>query len=106
MPELAKPMLGPLAETEKRIFVASQWQLMWWRFRKHILAMVGTVILIAFYGAALTAEFLAIQDPEASRARDSLMPPQSIHLFDQGKFDPFIFAVIGTRDPNTYRRVY
>jgi peptide/nickel transport system permease protein len=107
MPELAKPTLvRVVAETEKRIFVASQWQLMWWRFRKHILAMVGTVILIAFYGAALTAEFLAIQDPEASRARDSLMPPQSIHLFDQGKFDPFIFAVIGTRDPNTYRRVY
>ena len=26
---------------EERVSVASQWQLMWWRFRKHKLAMIA-----------------------------------------------------------------
>ena len=26
---------------DARIFVASQWQLMWWRFRKHKLALIS-----------------------------------------------------------------
>jgi peptide/nickel transport system permease protein len=33
---------------DERIFVASQWQLMWWRFRKHKLAMASGVIVIGF----------------------------------------------------------
>ena len=36
---------GVLAED--RIAVATQWQLMWWRFRKHKLAIGGTVVLVA-----------------------------------------------------------
>jgi peptide/nickel transport system permease protein len=107
MTEIAAPTTRILAPPGKeRIFVASQWQLMWWRFRRHVLAMVAAVILIAFYGVALGAEFLATQEPEASRASDSLMPPQSIHLLDNGSIDPFVYAVKGKRDPNTYRRVY
>ena len=27
--------------TQQRIFVASQWQLMWWRFRKHRIAVAS-----------------------------------------------------------------
>ena len=34
---------------EERVSVATQWQLMWWRFRRHKLAMVGTVIVLLFY---------------------------------------------------------
>ncbi|HEX6774496.1 MAG TPA: hypothetical protein VF238_01540, partial [Methylomirabilota bacterium] len=26
--------------------VATQWQLMWWRFRRHRLAMVGTAVVL------------------------------------------------------------
>jgi peptide/nickel transport system permease protein len=43
-PELAtEPETGALAE--QRIAVATQWQLMWWRFRKHKLAVGGTIVL-------------------------------------------------------------
>ena len=28
-------------DIEERIFVATQWQLMWWKFRKHKPAMIG-----------------------------------------------------------------
>jgi peptide/nickel transport system permease protein len=91
---------------EERVAVATQWQLMWWRYRKHRLAMVGAVVLALFYLVAIGAEFLAYSDPEASDAQLSLMSPQAIHLFDEGKFSPHVYAIKGTRDPVTFKRVY
>lgn len=91
---------------EERIAVATQWQLMWWRFRKHRLAMIGAVVLLLFYIIGFSAEFLAYADPEASDAQLSLMSPQSIFLMDEGKFNPYVFAIKGVRDPVTFKRVY
>ena len=56
---------------EQRIFVASQWQLMWWRFRKHRVAVASAVVVLGFYLAVLGADFLAYSDPNpaASAAR-------------------------------------
>ena len=95
---------GNLAE--QRIAVATQWQLMWWRFRKHRLAVGGTIVLIAFYLVALFAEFFAYADPQDSDAQRSLMAPQPIHWFDDGRFKPFVYALKGTRDPVTFKRIY
>jgi peptide/nickel transport system permease protein len=91
---------------EERIFVASQWQLMWWRFRKHKLAMVSGVIIVGFYLAALGADFLAYADPNSSEAQRSLMPPQPIYFFDGWQFSPHVYAIKGRRDPMTFKRVY
>jgi peptide/nickel transport system permease protein len=91
---------------EDKIAVATQWQLMWWRFRKHKLAMAGTIILILFYGVALFADFFAYVDPLESEAQRSLMAPQPIHWFDEGSFSPYVYALKGTRDPMTFKRVY
>ena len=38
---------------EERIFVASQWQLMWWKFRKHKMAIAGSIVLFFLYFIAL-----------------------------------------------------
>ena len=92
--------------TEDRIAVATQWQLIWWRFRKHKLAVGGTIVLIAFYLVALFADFFAYADPNESEAQRSLMAPQPIHWFDEGVFRPYVFALKGTRDPRTFKRVY
>ena len=48
---------------EEKISVATQWQLMWWRFRKHKLAMAAAVIILLFYGVVIFADFLAYSDP-------------------------------------------
>jgi len=84
-----------LPAEEQRVFVASQWQLMWWRFRKHRLAVASGVVVLGFYGIVLGADFLAYADPNASEAQRSLMPPQSIHWFDGGRFSPHVYAVKG-----------
>ncbi len=91
---------------EQRIFVASQWQLMWWRFRKHKVAVVSGVIVVGFYLIVLSADFLAYSDPNASEAQRSLMPPQRVYWFDGGRFSPHVYGVKGARDPQTFKRVY
>lgn len=94
------------ALVEQRIAVATQWQLMWWRFRKHRLAVGGTIVLVAFYLVALFAEFFSYSDPQESDAQRSLMEPQSIHWIDDGRLAPYVYALKGTRDPVTFKRVY
>jgi peptide/nickel transport system permease protein len=91
---------------EQRIFVASQWQLMWWRFRKHRVAVASAAVVAGFYLAVLGADFLAYSDPNASEAQRSLMPPQPIHWFDEGRFRPHVYGLKGERDPQTFKRVY
>ncbi len=94
------------AEVADRISMATQWQLMWWRFRKHRLAVVAAVIIFGFYLVVIFAEFMAYATPLESEAERSLLPPQPIHLFDEGRFSPHVFALTGKRDPRTFKRVY
>ncbi len=44
---------------EERVYVASQWRLMWLHFRRHRLAMVGLAVLLMLYGIALVHPFVA-----------------------------------------------
>ena len=65
-----------------RIHVASQWQLIWWRFRRHKLALFSLIVLIFIYLIVLFAEFLAPYDPADYSARYTYAPPQALHLID------------------------
>ncbi|MGH7307783.1 MAG: ABC transporter permease [Candidatus Rokuibacteriota bacterium] len=102
------PAPGPAAAgaPERRIFVASQWQLMWWRFRKHRVAVASAAVVAAFYLVVIGADFLAYADPDASEAQRSLMPPQRVFWLDGWHFSPYVHAVKGARDPQTFKRVY
>ena len=99
-------MALPVSVVEERVSVATQWQLMWWRFKKHKLAMASSVIVILFYLLVVFADFLAYSDPLASEAQRSLLPPQRIQWFDNGRFDPLVYGLSGRRDPVTFKRVY
>lgn len=104
--DVETPAAPATPEAGERMYVASQWQLMWWRFRKHHLAMAAAMVVICFYLGAIFADFLAITDPELSDAKRSLMPPQRICWFDGWSFQPHVYAVKGARDPKTFKRVY
>ena len=104
-------VLPPAAPTERsaeeRISVASQWQLMWWRFRKHKIAVASAVVIALFYLVVLFAPFFAYADPYSSDANRALRPPQRIHLVDEnGSFGPFVYPIRGQRDFTTFQRVY
>jgi len=100
------PEVASITEAEERVSVAPQWKLMWWRFRKHAVAVASTVVVILLYVGVGLADFLAYSDPYASEAQRSLIAPQPLHLFDDGKFSPYVERLVGARDPTTFKRVY
>ena len=108
IPAAAEPApLQPTAPTdEERISVASQWLLMWWRFRKHKVAMASALVIGLFYMVVIFADAVAYADPQASDAQRSLFPPQSVHFFDESGFHPYVHPIIGVRDFTTFQRVY
>ena len=77
-----------------------------WRFRRHKLAIVGSIVVIFFYTVVLFADFLAYAPPTASEAQRSLLAPQGIHWVDHGRIDPYVYGFTGRRDPLTLKRVY
>ncbi|MCU0520104.1 MAG: ABC transporter permease [Anaerolineae bacterium] len=81
---------------------------MWWKFRRHKLAMASGVILIIFYVVAIFAEFVAPYDPEAYFASFKLAPPTPVRIFDtEGKLrPPFIYRRDRYRDEETLRYSY
>ena len=56
-------------EAEDRVAVASNWKLVWWRFRRHHLAMASAALLILLYVVVLVPDFFSTQDPERTEAR-------------------------------------
>ncbi len=89
-----------------QIAMASQWRLMWWKFRKHRLAMVSLVIITTMYTVALFAGFFAPQDKATYSRHYTQAPPQTIHWFDGGTFGPYVYAYQQETDPKTFKRSY
>jgi len=97
---------SPSLAAEERISIASQRQLIWWRFRRHRLALVSAVVVGLFYVVAFGADFFATSDPSITSAALSLMPPQPVRLFDGWRPSPHVCGVSGARDPATFKRVF
>jgi peptide/nickel transport system permease protein len=68
---------------EQTVYVASPWKLMWWKFRRHKLAMAGLVIVILLYIIAIFAEMIAPNDPNQVNASYTYAPPQGLGFIRQ-----------------------
>ncbi|HET8627007.1 MAG TPA: ABC transporter permease [Thermomicrobiales bacterium] len=104
----AKEAAGPAA-AETRVAVASQWQLMRWRFRKHKLAVVSLWVIALLYIVALFAEFLAPVDPNRTSEAYKYVSPQRISFVDSTgrvRWWPGVYGLKSTRDPVTLRVTY
>jgi peptide/nickel transport system permease protein len=91
------------SSAEERVSLASNWRLVWWRFRKHRLAMVSALVLIGFYTIVLCPDFFSTQDPEATDARLAFIPVQRVRLFDGWTPRPWVPGIVGKRNPITLR---
>jgi len=93
---------------EERYYIASQWQLMWRKFKKHKLALFGGSILVIFYTMAIFCEFFSPYPIYKRYPKYIYCPPQRIHFFDQEGFHlrPFVYGLKGRPDPVTLRRKY
>ena len=95
-----------LGHDDPRIHVASQWQLIWWRFRRHRLAFFSLIVIILIYLIVIFAEFLAPYDPGDYAAKYTYAPPQTLNLFDATGFHPYVNDYKVEIDPVALRRTF
>jgi len=95
--------LSSLAEDTEAIYLAPNWKLVWWRFKKHRLALVSSVVLIVIALVALVPDFFSTQEPHLTNAAEQFIPPQRLYFFDDGSFSPFVYDGKVTRNPETLR---
>lgn len=75
-----------LTPEQQRYYEASQWRLMWWRFKRHKLAVVSGVFLLILYFSLLIMPFLAPYELHERHSKFVHAPPQMIHLWHDGEF--------------------
>jgi peptide/nickel transport system permease protein len=108
MTENPKVPLDEETHIEEKIAVASPATMMWWKFRKHRMAVICSVFLIFMYLVAILCEFVSPYLPDETLARYKTAPPSTIRFVDaSGKLSaPFIYLSEVTRDPETLRTIY
>jgi peptide/nickel transport system permease protein len=95
-----------LSEASRSVEAASQWRLMWWKFRKDKLAIVGAVIVIIYYIVAVLPEFFAPKDPFVFDAQYTYAPPQPLFFFLDGRWNPFVYGLKFERDPVSLKKTW
>jgi peptide/nickel transport system permease protein len=90
----------------RRPDMATQWQLMWWRFLNHRMAMVGLFVVGLLFVIAIFAEIVSPYDPGKRNPAYKEGAPMGVHFLDaEGDFHlrPFVYARKAERDPVTLR---
>ena len=99
-------MDAPSAALE-RLYMASQWKMMWWRFSRHKLAIAAGIILLISYLTVFFAEFFAPYNLNDRNSKYIFAPPQSVHLMHEGEFvGPFVYGYKFTLNMDTLEREY
>jgi peptide/nickel transport system permease protein len=87
------------------IYAASQWQLIWRKFIRNKVAVVGGIVILLYYLSTLFAGFLAPYTLSTRFIKYIHMPPQRVRFFNDGKFQPFVCDLDLTIDENL-RKIY
>ncbi|MEX0810524.1 MAG: ABC transporter permease [Dongiaceae bacterium] len=96
-----------MTAAQERYYQASQWMMMWWRFRKHRLAVASGVLLLIAYLSIFISEILAPYGLETKNTQFIYAPPQSVHLFHEGEFiGPFVYGYTFTLNMENLKREY
>ena len=92
---------------QEQYFVATQWQLMWRKFKRHHLAVVGGAVLALFYVAGLFPEFFSPSVPWERVRQLAYSPPQRIRFIHEGRIRaPFVYGLRQSIDPLTLQKLY
>ena len=93
---------------EDKLFIASHWQLIIKRFKKHKLGYISLIFLLIFYFIAFTYEFWAPYDKNKQHKGFVNSPPSKIYLFDEKNdfIGPFVYKTNLKLNLNTFKREY
>jgi len=96
-----------LTPEQEKYYLASQWKLMWWKLKRHRLAVICGIILALNYGSVLFSEIIAPYNLHTRNTNYIYSPPQSVHLFHNGKFiGPFVYGRDYELDMDLLKRNY
>ncbi|MDE0025288.1 MAG: ABC transporter permease [Spirochaetaceae bacterium] len=88
-PAAAVPAAAETAtDAAATVQLASQWRLIWWRFRKHKLALASGVVVILVYLVAAFVEFLAPFSTDRMISKLAYAPPQRLRFVEQTDTGP------------------
>ena len=97
----------PASIEKKRFYMASQWQLMWWKFRRHKLAVIAGTFLLLVYVSVLFSETIAPYNLHTRHTEYLYAPPQKIRIFHEGKLTvPFVYGLKVHLDLTALRWIY
>ncbi len=96
-----------LTPAQEKYYLASQWKLMWWKLRRHRLAVICGIILALNYISIMFSEVIAPYDLHTRNTEYIYAPPQRVHLFHQGEFiGPFVYGRDYELDMELLKRNY
>ena len=96
-----------LTPAQEKFYMASQWKLMWWKLKRHRLAVICGVILALNYATIMFSEVIAPYNLHSRNSDYIYSPPQSVHLFHQGEFiGPFVYGRDFELDMEILKRNY
>lgn len=92
---------------DDRVYYASQWRLMWWRFRRHRMALLSAVLLTGLYIIAFFADFIAPYNSTSRFRGFQRAQPSVIRFADEnGLRMPFVYGLEREIDEVTRRRTF
>lgn len=91
--------ISAVNESQVKKYAASQWALIWRRFRRNKAALIGGIIVLFYYIVALFAGFVAPYglDRRFDTQKQLYLPPQSVHIIDNGKIKPYVYKINSSR---------
>lgn len=82
-----------LTPEQEKLYLASQWRLMWLKLKQHRLAVGSSAVLVVIYLLAIFCEFLSPYNLHTRHVDFIYAPPQRIHVFHDGEFvGPFVYG--------------
>jgi peptide/nickel transport system permease protein len=96
-----------MTAAQERFYMASEWRMVWWKLRRHRVAVASGVILATLYIMILICEFLAPYGVDTRNVDFIYAPPMRVRIFDQGRLvRPFVYGYDYRLDMNDLERIY
>jgi peptide/nickel transport system permease protein len=99
--------VDPPDPERERFYQASQWRIVWWKFKRHKIAVASGIMLLIFYLCVPFAEIIAPYGANTLHDDYLYAPPQMIHIFDDGRLvGPYVEDYAAEIDMETLSWTY
>lgn len=96
-----------LNKEQERYFLASQWRMMWWRLKRHHLAVAAGMVLVVMYATIIISEVISPYNLHSRHTDHIYAPPQSVRIFHEGEFvGPFVYGLTYKLNMENLKREY